>query len=188
MTKLSFTIVMTRTVKDEKIDDKEEYLNVKIKIIQVAINKILSPYDKANKIPKYVATPFPPLNFNQTGNKWPRKIHNEEIKVGKQLSDEEVMKLLIKQAQQRKDSIEAFKNAQRSDLVDKESEELEIISKYLPEQISEEKIKELAQKAIQETNAESVKDLGKIMPILMKQLGGQADGKTVNKIVMELLN
>ena len=115
-------------------------------------------------------------------------IHNEEIKVGKQLSDEEVMKLLIKQAQQRKDSIEAFKNAQRSDLVDKESEELEIISKYLPEQISEEKIKELAQRAIQETNAESVKDLGKIMPVLMKQLGGQADGKTVNKIVMELLN
>ncbi len=115
-------------------------------------------------------------------------IHNEEIKIGKQLNDEEVMKLLIKQAQQRKDSIEAFANAKRSDLVDKESEELEIISKYLPEQISEEKIKELAQKAIQETNAESVKDLGKIMPILMKQLGGQADGKTVNKIVMELLN
>ena len=115
-------------------------------------------------------------------------IHNEEIKILKQLNDEEVMKLLIKQAQQRKDSIEAFTNAKRSDLVDKESEELAIISKYLPEQISEEKIKELAQKAIQETNAESVKDLGKIMPILMKQLGGQADGKTVNKIVMELLN
>ena len=115
-------------------------------------------------------------------------IHNEEIKIGKQLNDEQVLKLIIKQAQQRKDSIEAFKNAERQDLVDKESEELEIISKYLPEQISEEKIKELAQKAIQETNAESVKDLGKIMPILMKQLGGQADGKTVNKIVMELLN
>ena len=115
-------------------------------------------------------------------------IHNEEIKIGKQLSDEEVMKLLIKQAQQRKDSIEAFENAKRSDLVDKESEELEIISKYLPEQISEEKIRELAQKAIHETNAESVKDLGKIMPVLMKQLGGKADGKTVNKIVMELLN
>ena len=115
-------------------------------------------------------------------------IHNEEIKVGKQLNDEQVLKLLIKQAQQRKDSIEAFKNAERQDLVDKESEELEIISKYLPEQISEEKIKELAQKAIQETNAQSIKDLGKIMPLLMKQLGGQADGKTVNKIVMELLN
>lgn len=115
-------------------------------------------------------------------------IHNEEIKVGKQLNDEQVLKLLIKQAQQRKDSIEAFKNAERQDLVDKESEELEIISKYLPEQISEEKIRELAQKAIQETNAQSIKDLGKIMPLLMKQLGGQADGKTVNKIVMELLN
>ncbi|MFL2767226.1 MAG: GatB/YqeY domain-containing protein [Dehalococcoidia bacterium] len=115
-------------------------------------------------------------------------IHNEEIKIGKQLNDEQVLKLIIKQAQQRKDSIEAFKNAERQDLVDKESEELEIISKYLPEQISEEKIKELAQKAIQETNAQSIKDLGKIMPLLMKQLGGQADGKTVNKIVMELLN
>ena len=115
-------------------------------------------------------------------------IHNEEIKVGKQLNDEQVLKLLIKQAQQRKDSIEAFENAERQDLVDKESEELEIISKYLPEQITEEKIKELAQKAIQETNAQSIKDLGKIMPLLMKQLGGQADGKTVNKIVMELLN
>jgi hypothetical protein len=115
-------------------------------------------------------------------------IHNEEIKVGKQLNDEQVLKLLIKQAQQRKDSIEAFENAERQDLVDKESEELEIISKYLPEQISEEKIRELAQKAIQETNAQSIKDLGKIMPLLMKQLGGQADGKTVNKIVMELLN
>lgn len=115
-------------------------------------------------------------------------IHNEEIKVGKQLNDEQVLKLLIKQAQQRKDSIEAFKNAERQDLVDKESEELEIISKYLPEQISEEKIRELAQKAIQKTNAQSIKDLGKIMPLLMKQLGGQADGKTVNKIVMELLN
>ena len=74
LTKLSFTIVMTRTVKDEKIDDKEEYLNVKIKITQVAINKILSPYDKANKIPKYVATPFPPLNLSQTGKMCAKKV------------------------------------------------------------------------------------------------------------------
>ena len=115
-------------------------------------------------------------------------IHNEEIKLGKELDEDEVLKLLIKQAQQRKDSIEAFEKANRDDLVQKESQELEIISQFLPEQVSEEKIKELAAKAISDTNAQSVKDLGKVMPLLMKQLGGKAEGKIVNKIVMELLN
>ncbi|MBG74048.1 MAG: aspartyl-tRNA amidotransferase [Chloroflexi bacterium] len=115
-------------------------------------------------------------------------IHNEEIKLGKELGEDEVLKLLIKQAQQRKDSIEAFEKANRDDLVQKESQELEIISQFLPEQVSEEKIKELAAKAISDTNAQSVKDLGKVMPLLMKQLGGKAEGKIVNKIVMELLN
>ena len=104
------------------------------------------------------------------------------------MSEDEVLKLLIKQAQQRKDSIEAFEKANRDDLVQKESKELEIISQFLPEQISEDKIKELATQAINDSNAQSVKDLGKVMPLLMKQLGGKADGKTVNKIVMELLN
>ena len=115
-------------------------------------------------------------------------IHNEEIKLGKELGEDQVLKLLIKQAQQRKDSIEAFEKANRDDLVQKESQELEIISQFLPEQVSEEKIKELAAKAISDTNAQSVKDLGKVMPLLMKQLGGKAEGKIVNKIVMELLN
>ena len=115
-------------------------------------------------------------------------IHNEEIKLGKELGEDEVLKLLIKQAQQRKDSIEAFEKANRDDLVQKESQELEIISQFLPEQVSEEKIKELAAKAISDTNAQSVKDLGKVMPLLMKQLGGKAEGKIVTKIVMELLN
>ena len=108
--------------------------------------------------------------------------------MGKELGEDEVLKLLIKQAQQRKDSIEAFEKANRDDLVQKESQELEIISQFLPEQVSEEKIKELAAKAISDTNAQSVKDLGKVMPLLMKQLGGKAEGKIVNKIVMELLN
>ena len=95
--------------------------------------------------------------------------------MGKELGEDEVLKLLIKQAQQRKDSIEAFEKANRDDLVQKESQELEIISQFLPEQVSEEKIKELAAKAISDTNAQSVKDLGKVMPLLMKQLGGKAE-------------
>jgi uncharacterized protein YqeY len=115
-------------------------------------------------------------------------IHNEEIKIRKEPDDEMVLKLLIKQAQQRKDSIEAFKSADRNDLVEKESSELEIISKYLPKQMDENEIKDLAKKVIDETNATSIKDLGKIMPVLMKNLGGKAQGKIVNKIVTDLLS
>ena len=115
-------------------------------------------------------------------------IHNEEIKLGKELDNNMVMKLMIKQAQQRKDSIEAFKLGSREDLINKEAQELKIIEQFLPAQIDENQIKNLAQQTIDEVGAESVKDLGKVMPILMKKLTGKADGKIVNKVVTELLS
>ena len=115
-------------------------------------------------------------------------IHNEEIKLGKELENNMVMKLMIKQAQQRKDSIEAFKLGSREDLINKEAQELKIIEQFLPAQIDESQIKNLAQQTIDEVGAESVKDLGKVMPILMKKLAGKADGKIVNKVVTELLS
>ena len=115
-------------------------------------------------------------------------IHNEEIKLGKELDNDMVMKLMIKQAQQRKESIEAFKLGSREDLISKETQELKIIEQFLPEQIDESEIKNLAQQTINEVGAESVKDLGKVMPIIMKKLAGKADGKIVNKIVTELLS
>ena len=115
-------------------------------------------------------------------------IHNEEIKLGKELDNNMVMKLMVKQAQQRKDSIEAFKLGSREDLINKEAQELKIIEQFLPAQIDENQIKNLAQQTIDEVGAESVKDLGKVMPILMKKLAGKADGKIVNKVVTELLS
>ena len=115
-------------------------------------------------------------------------IHNEEIKLGKELDNDMVMKLMIKQAQQRKESIEAFKLGSREDLISKETKELKIIEQFLPEQIEESEIKNLAQQTINEVGAESVKDLGKVMPILMKKLAGKAEGKIVNKVVTELLS
>ena len=115
-------------------------------------------------------------------------IHNEEIKLGKELDNDMVMKLMIKQAQQRKESIEAFELGAREDLISKETKELKIIEQFLPEQIDESEIKNLAQKTINEVGAESVKDLGKVMPIIMKKLAGKAEGKIVNKIVTELLS
>ena len=115
-------------------------------------------------------------------------IHNEEIKLGKELDNNMVMKLMIKQAQQRKDSIEAFKLGSREDLINKEAQELKIIEQFLPAQIDENQIKNLAQQTIDEVGAESVKDLGKVMPILMKKLAVKAEGKIVNKVVTELLS
>ena len=76
---LSLNKVTTNTVKEENIDDKEEYLNINETTIQVKINKTLNPYDKANKIPRYVATPFPPSNFNQIGKICPKNANNAEI-------------------------------------------------------------------------------------------------------------
>ena len=69
----SLNTVTTSTVNEEKIEDKEEYLNIKDTIIHVKINKKLNPYDKANNMPRYVATPFPPLNLNQIGKICPKK-------------------------------------------------------------------------------------------------------------------
>ena len=115
-------------------------------------------------------------------------IHNEEIKLGKELDNDMVMKIMIKQAQQRKESIEAFKLGSREDLISKETKELKIIEQFLPEQIDESEIKNLAKQTIDAVGAESIKDLGKVMPILMKKLSGKAEGKIVNKIVTELLS
>ena len=76
---VSLKKLTTKTVSDENIADKDEYLNIKETINHVKINKKLNWIDKAAIIPKYVATPLPPLNFNQIGNIWPRKANNEEI-------------------------------------------------------------------------------------------------------------
>ena len=67
----------TKTVNDENMDETEEYLNIKETTTHVKINNKLNCKDNANNIPKYVATPFPPLNFNHTGNKCPKKTNNE---------------------------------------------------------------------------------------------------------------
>ena len=115
-------------------------------------------------------------------------IHNEEIKLGKELDNDMVMKIMIKQAQQRKESIEAFKLGSREDLISKETKELKIIEQFLPEQIDDSEIKNLAKQTIDAVGAESIKDLGKVMPILMKKLSGKAEGEIVNKIVTELLS
>ena len=76
---VSLMKVTTKTVNDPNIEDSEEYLNIRDTTNQVKINKKLNCNDKANNIPRYVATPFPPLNFNQIGKTCPKKTHRDEM-------------------------------------------------------------------------------------------------------------
>jgi hypothetical protein len=103
------------------------------------------------------------------------------------LNDEEIVNVIFGEAKKRKDSIFEFEKGNRPDLVEKEQKELEIIKKYLPEQMSENAVKEIIKKAIEEIGVIGPKDIGKLMAKIMPQVKGKADGNMVNKIVAELL-
>ena len=104
-----------------------------------------------------------------------------------ELKEEEEIKLLQKLVKQRKDSLEIFQQQNRTDLAKKEQEEIVIIEKFLPRQLSAEELKQALAKIIADTGATSPSDLGKVMGIASKQLAGKADGKTISALVKELL-
>jgi len=103
------------------------------------------------------------------------------------LKEEDEIKLLQKLVKQRKDSLEIFEKQNREDLSIKEKEEIEIIEKFLPKQISPDELKELISGIIKETGATSAADMGKVIGAANKQLAGKADGKTIAATVKELL-
>jgi uncharacterized protein YqeY len=90
-------------------------------------------------------------------------------------------------SRQRRDSIEQFKKGGRFDLADKEEEELEILKAFMPPQLSTDEIMEIVKKAVSETGATGVKDMGKVMKAVMAELKGKAEGKTVQQVVKEFL-
>lgn len=106
---------------------------------------------------------------------------------GYEASEEDVLSVTQREVKQRKDSIEQFKNAKREELADKEQKELEILSVYLPKQMSEEELIPLVKKAISQTNAISIQDMGKIMSVLMPKVKGKADGNLVSSLVKKEL-
>jgi len=108
--------------------------------------------------------------------------------LGYQASEEDIMSAIEKQVKQRKDSIEQYEKAGRNDLVDKEKKELELLEKYLPEQIGEEEIRNLIKEAISQTGATTMADMGNVMGALMPKTKGKADGSLVSKIVREELS
>ena len=104
-----------------------------------------------------------------------------------EISDEEAQVVIATYAKQRRDSIDSYRSGGRDDLVADEQAELEIVTTYLPRQLSEDELRQLVLVAISESGAESIKDIGKLMKVLMPKTKGKADGKQVNRIVRELL-
>lgn len=115
------------------------------------------------------------------------EIANAKIAKRSDLTEEEILVVINKQSQQRKDSIEAFANAGRKDLEDKERLELELISTYLPEQLSEKEVQEIIDDVLLEVGATGPSDMGKVMGVVMPKVRGKADGKIINSIVVSKL-
>lgn len=105
-----------------------------------------------------------------------------------EIKEDDEIKLLQKLVKQRKDSLEIYEKQNREDLAVKEREEIEIIEKFLPKQMSDEDLKEIIGKIVNETGASSAADMGKVMGAANKQLAGKADGKTIAAIVKEILS
>jgi hypothetical protein len=114
-------------------------------------------------------------------------MHNREIDLKRKLNEVEFLQLLSSMVKQRKDSIDQFRKGGREDLVEKEEAQLKVIQSFMPQQMSEEDIVREIDTAIREVGAVSIKDMGKVMKVLMPKLTGKADGKIVGEKVKEKL-
>ena len=116
------------------------------------------------------------------------KLKYRYIDKGDKLTEQEEIKVIQSLAKQRRESIEMYKQGGRNDLVETETKELSIIEEYLPQAMSEEEVRQLVRETVKETGAESMSDLGKVMPLVMKKGAGKIDGKIAQEILRGLLS
>ncbi len=114
-------------------------------------------------------------------------VHNEEIRVRKELTTEEIQKIIGTLCKQRGEAIELFRRGGREELAQKEEAELAILQRFLPQPLSEEEVKGLIRASITEAGATGLQDLGKVMKLVMTKVSGRSDGKRVNELVRVLL-
>ncbi len=115
------------------------------------------------------------------------QVKNAEIAKKHELSEEETIEVIVSVVKARRESLDYAVKGNRSDLVLEAEQELQILADYLPQQLSEEEVQDIVQRAIRETGAESPKDMGRVMGIIMPQVKGRADGKLVNNLVRQYL-
>jgi len=127
----------------------------------------------------------PEIDIEKLGKESPQA---KELEKESALTDEEIMEVISSEIKKRKEAMVLFEQGNRTDLFEKEKKEMEILQKYLPEQLSEEEIKKLAKEAIEKIGAKEIKDMGKVMAELMLKVKGKAEGGLVSKIVKEFLS
>ena len=115
------------------------------------------------------------------------KLKDQQIKLRKDISDEETIKIIKTLVKQRKESAEIYSKAGREELAEKENFEISILDNYLPKLMSEEDVLSLIKKIVDETNAKDLSDIGKVMPLVMQRGKGKVDGKVANRILRSLL-
>ncbi len=114
-------------------------------------------------------------------------IKQVEVDTRKELSDEDIVKIIQKSVKQREEAARQYKEGGREDLYEKEMKEAKLLKAYLPKQLSDEELKAELVQIIEEVGATSMKDMGKVMGVATKKLAGKADGKRINQMVKELL-
>ena len=114
-------------------------------------------------------------------------IKTSEVEKGSELDDAAVLTQIAKQVKQRRESIDAYKKAERQDLVAQEESELAVLQVYLPKQLSREELTQAAREVIAEVDASGPGDKGKVMSVLIKRLAGRAEGREINEVVTEIL-
>lgn len=112
----------------------------------------------------------------------------EELKLKRECNDDEIIGIIAKQIKTRKESVAEFTKAGREDLVEQTQKEIDLLTTYMPEQLSEEEVLKEIDKAFQEVNPSSMKDMGKLMGLLTPTLKGKTDMSMVSKIIREKLN
>ena len=115
-------------------------------------------------------------------------LSDEELEIEGKLTENELLDLILLEVKRREESVLVFKKGKRKDLVEEEEKEINILKRYLPEQLSENNVNELVKEAIIKTGAKTIKDMGKVMAVLKPQIRGRADGGRVSKIVKGLLS
>ncbi len=116
------------------------------------------------------------------------EIKKRQIDSGKEFEDNDILGVIKSMVKSREDSITAYREGGREDLAEKEEREVEVLKAYLPKQLSLEETEKVVEEAIKESGAETIRDMGKVMKIIMAKYGSQVDGKTVNKIVKDKLS
>ncbi len=115
-------------------------------------------------------------------------LHNEEIRLRRDLAPEEIQRTIATLSKQRSEAIELYRRGKRDDLAQKEEAELAVLKRFQPQPLTEDEVKDLIRASIAETSARGIQDLGKVMKLVMPKVSGRSDGKRVNELAKALLS